>query len=148
MVTQPRKKQPNHRLFSKLRLTVKQRKIWLSILAAFSLVVAAGGLYGAGYNTGYATANKKYPKMSKELSNLQLPFQPIKGTVDSINGKSLTILTDQGEKKSLTLTTSTRIVMKTEARNVNDLKKKTNVIALTQGPSDNLIATRIMIQNK
>ncbi len=144
-------KKTRKKLFKKVNLTRKQKKLLAVVLAVLLVGVLLFGGYQYAYNRGYKAgeaAGKKSSASSKDLlGNISNPFQSITGVVDKVSGNSVIIKTTKGESKTVKFSDKTKITKKTTTLNKDALKSGTKVIIFTQGEGDAITATRIVVRD-
>lgn len=138
----------------KNRLTARQKKLALCLVAILLVAAGACGIYKLGYNkghdAGYKTgkeAGEKSVKNSSDIfKSIQSPFNTLTGVVENIDGDNLTIDTSKGERQTVKLTDKTKITKKTDTLKRDALNKGTKVTIFTQGKDKDLSATRIVVR--
>lgn len=133
------------------KLSSKQKKLILALVAILLVILAFCGVYKYSYNKGYkageANAKKNTASNAQDLiGNIQNPFKTQTGQVEKLEGETLTITNSKGETKTIKITNSTKITKKTETLNKDALTKGTKVTIFTSGEGDNLSATRVVVR--
>jgi len=146
-VTPP--KQPKKSVFSSYRLTRKQKRIWLSIIAVLLLLSLIAGLVGFGYNRSYENGRQsdERPELNNQSPQTQNLFSSFTGMVTENKDKKLSVQSAQGEKVVVTLNDQTKIIKESTILTSKDITKDQKVTIFTQGSDDGLVASRVVFRD-
>jgi hypothetical protein len=130
--------------FQKFRLTGRQKKIWLSILGVFIVILVLGTVYSLGYNDGKSSNNSN--GAGSILDNIQAPFERIAtGQVKSVS-KDEIVIEVRGKEVTYKLTNETKVTQGQDAKQIGDVKKGARVTVICSSDKSSYLATKIMIR--
>lgn len=145
----------NKGLNKKISITSKQRKYLIGFLAILLIIASYVCVYKYAYNKGHkvgyqsgevagkkSSINSPADLFNKPFLN---PFHIIAGKVEKLEGDKLTVNTNKGEVKIISLNNDTKITKKTESLKPENLSKSTKVTIYLQAEDPNLTANRIVV---
>lgn len=145
----------NNEFNKKISITSKQRNLIIGFLLVLFIITSYVCVYRYAYNNGQRDGYKSGEiagKKSNATNSIDLfgksylnPFNIISGKVEKLEDDKLTISTNKGEIKTLSLKKDVKITKKSEILKPENLSKGTKVTIYFNGEGSNLIINRIIV---
>jgi hypothetical protein len=137
----------------KPKLTAKQKKLLVVLVAILLGIGLLAGAYKLGYDKGFTKGEEQGKKTTRSSSlndffnNTSNPFRSVSGEVKSITADKIEVNSNKGEVQTIKITDKTKITKKTTTLKVADVKPDQKVTIFTQGKDNDLTATRIVVRD-